>query len=163
MKNKTEIIALILVMLSFAVNIHAGQPLRGESYTEFGDYSIKVSDTPLVIDGVSIPTYEIEYSNLNDVVKIGIDEQKRCKNFIVKHPGFEIQYVCNKNGFGVRFMEEEYASLQPGIINAIMDNNQYNYQRVIVPAEKPTEDLLHLIACYFPQLISKDIRKAMNT
>lgn len=163
MKNKTEIITLILVMLSFVFNLNATQPMRGNSYTEFGDYSIKLSDKPMIIDGIELPTYEIEYSNLNDVVTIGIDTQRKCQNFIVKHPGFEIQYVCSKKGFGVKLLENEYAHLNPGTINAIMDNNQFNYQQVIVADEKPLEDLLHLIACYFPQLICQDIRTAMNT
>lgn len=163
MKNKTEIITLILVMLSFVFNLNATQPMRGNSHTEFGDYSIKLSDKPMIIDGIEFPTYEIEYSNLNDVVKIGIDTQKKCQNFIVKHPGFEIQYVCSKKGFGVKLLDDEYARLNQGTINAIMDNNQFNYQQVIVSDEKPLEDLLHLIACYFPQLICQDIRTAMNT
>lgn len=162
MKNKIGIIS-VLAMMFITLNVNAMSPLRGESHTEFGNYNIRISDEPLIIDGEKLLTYDLEYTNLNKVVKIGIDEMRRCKKFIVKHPGFEIQYDCTKKGFGVRLMEPRYAKLQPRVINTIMDNNQFNYQQIIVAEERPVEDLLHLIACYFPHLICKDIRSSMDS
>lgn len=160
--NKIGIITLVALLVG-TLNLSARSPLRGESFTEFGEYNITVSDEPLLVNGKEVLTYDLEYTNLKHKIKIGIDEKRRCKNFIVKHPGFEIQYVCTKKGFGVKLMEPGYATIQQNVINAIMDNNQFNYQQLITPNEEPLEDILHLIACYFPHLINKDIRSSMDT
>lgn len=163
MKVKNYVMSVMFLMIVGTLSLNAGQPIRGESYTEFGDYSIVLSDTPMVINGKELITYDLKYSNVNDVIKIGIDETKRCKNFIVKHPGFEIEYVCTKKSFGVSMMDPEYSSIALETVNAIMDNNQFKYQERILSEQQPTDELLQLIASYFPQLILKDVRNLIKT
>ena len=161
---KAQIRSLIILVLSIlpAAGLFATEPIQGSSNTEFGDYSIKRSEKSMLVNKTEIPTYELSYSNLKDNIVIGINEQKRCKDFIIKSPNFEVQYVCTKKGFGVRKIDEEYASVNPSVVNALLDNQQFAYQELITGSKKSEDELLHLIACYFPFLINDEVRQLVQ-
>jgi len=166
MKTKNIFSLFLAMMLTITLSsfeMHdLNKPLSGNSYSDFGDYVITLSEDPLEIDGVSLETYDLVYQNLDDVVKIAVDNKKRCTNYIVKHPGFECQYTCNKYGFGARLISSQYASLDPMVVSYLMDGEQFECQAKLVTEEKSNAELLHMIAGYFPKLIDEDVRKLVK-
>lgn len=130
--------------------------LNGQSLTELGDYQISQSSKALAIGNEPLKTYELSYSNSDSPVLIGVKKTKKCMDFIVCTKNFEVQYVCNKHVFGVKRISKDYQTIPTATINKMMDNADFYTQRVISQNPKTEEELLGLIACYFPSLIKDD-------
>jgi len=159
MKKSVFYSALVAGMLALSFHVSAIGPLSGSSNTEFGNYTLTSSEDAIEFDGKTLETYDLTYANVKTPVKIGVDVSRNCKNYIVRYPSFEIQYVCNKQGLGAKRIYEGFESVHPKIVNALLDDTQLNYQARIVGQMQSDEEALQLIACYFPRLIKKEIRE----
>jgi hypothetical protein len=160
---KTRFFFSMIVMMMVCTVAMAGKSksksyaeLKGNSMSEFGNYSISKSETPMVVDNQEVRTYNLSYDKTGKDISVGIVPTKKCRNFIVKTDVFEIEYVCNKGVFGVKKIEPAYSSIDKSRNEANLDMVQYFAQRVISQSPKSEEELLGLIACYFPHLIKDD-------
>lgn len=160
MKTKLTILAfgLLLVCLFTAAKEKGNTVISGNSMTEFGQYTISPAPEAIKIGNEALNTYELVYSDMDSPVLIGVKETKKCKNFIVRTEGFEIEYICNKHVFGVKKVNEAYRTVSLEKVNAMLDNSVYYTQRVISQNPKNEEELLGLIACYFPLLLKEQYR-----
>lgn len=158
MKTKLGILTICLLLASlFAVAKEKGTSLlSGQSLTELGQYNIRVSDDAMQFGDELLKTYELKYTNYDSPVLIGVKKTRKCMKFIVRTDNFEIEYVCNKNVFGVKRIDKEYQTIPTAEINQMLDNADFYSQRVISQYPKTEEELLGLIACYFPALIKED-------
>jgi len=130
--------------------------ISGQSLTELGQYSIRTSTEAMTVGNEMLKTYELSYTNSDSPVLIGVKKTKKCMNFIVRTDNFEIEYVCNKNVFGVKRIDKKNQTVSSAVINEMLDNAEFYSQRVISQYPKSEEELLGLIACYFPSLIKED-------
>jgi hypothetical protein len=87
-----------------------------------------------------------------------VKKTKKCRNFIVRTDNFEIEYICNNHVFGVRKVNKDYCAVDASKVNELLDNFQFYAQKVISQNPKTEEELLGLIACYFPSLIKEQYR-----
>ncbi len=158
MKTKLGIltVCLLLVSLLSVAKEKGTSLLSGQSLTELGQYSIRVSNDAMQLGDELLKTYELNYTNYDSPVLIGVKKTKKCMNFIVRTDNFEIEYVCNKNVFGVKRVNKEYQTISTAAINQMLDNADFYSQRIISQYPKTEEELLGLIACYFPSLIKED-------
>lgn len=158
MKTKLFILTVCVALLSLGASakIKTGQALTGNSLTEFGNYSITVADAPMMINDEAVKTYDLMYDNTSNPVKIGVVKTEECSKFIVRTDEFEVQYTCNKGVFGVKKIEAQYQQLPKEEIDAKLERFNYFSQRVICQDKKSEDELLGLIACYFPKLIKED-------
>jgi hypothetical protein len=158
MKTKLFILTICVTFLSLGTSakIKHGQALTGNSLTEFGKYTITVSDAPMVINDEVVKTYELAYENTTNPVRIGVVKGEECVTFVVRSDEFEVQYTCNKGVFGVKKIETKYQTLPKEEIDAKLDRVNYFTQRVICKSKKSEDELLGLIACYFPSLINDE-------
>ena len=157
---KTKLVTLTFVLLLVGlVTVATGKStslISGQSLTELGQYSISNSDEVLTLGGEAVKTYELNYTNSESPVLIGVKKTKKCMNFVVRTDNFEVEYVCNKHVFGVKRISKEYQTVNSDLINEMMNNAQFYTQRVISQNPKSEEELLGLIACYFPPLIKEN-------
>jgi len=155
MKTKLGILTmcLLLVVLFATAKVKGTSLLNGQSLTSLGQYTIRTSDNALKIGDEALKTYELSYSNNDSPIAIGVKKTRKCMNFIVRTDSFEVEYVCDKHVFGVKRINKKYQTVAPEMINELMDNANFYYQRVISQNPKTEEELLALIACYFPSLI----------
>jgi hypothetical protein len=160
MKTKLAILTFGLLLVSlFAVAKERGTTVvSGQSLTELGQYTVSLSPEAITIGNEVLNTYQLVYSESDSPVLIGVKKTKKCMNFIVRTEGFEIEYICNKHVFGVKKVNEAYREVDLATVNAMLDNLQYYTQRVISQTPKNEEELLGLIACYFPLLIKEQFR-----
>lgn len=158
MKTKLGILTMCLLLVAlFASAKEKGASLiSGQSLTELGQYSIRSSTEAMTVGDEMLKTYELNYTNSDSPVLIGVKKTKKCKSFIVRTDKFEVEYVCNKNVFGVKRINKEYQTISTAVINQMLDNADFYSQRVISQYPKSDEELLGLIACYFPSLIKED-------
>ena len=158
MKTKLFILTICVAVLSLSASakIKDGQALTGNSLTEFGKYTVMVSDAPMVINNEVVKTYDLMYENTSNPIRVGLVKEEKCTTYLVRTDDFEIQYTCNKGVFGVKKIENRFQTLPKEEIDAKLDRVNYFSQRVICTNEKSEEELLGLIACYFPKLVHED-------
>ncbi len=158
MKTRIGFFALCLLLVNmFATARESGTTLiSGQSLTELGQYNIRTSNEMLKIGDETLKTYELSYANSDSPVLIGVKKTKKCMNFIVRSKNFEVEYVCNRHVFGVKRINKEYQTVSSFVINQMMDNADFYSQRIISQYPKTEDELLGLIACYFPSLIKND-------
>jgi len=158
MKTKLGILtlSLLLVCLFTTAKEKGTSLISGQSLTELGQYTIDMSSEALTIGNEALKTYELKYSNCDTPVLIGVKKTKKCMNFIVRTNNFEVEYICNKHVFGVKRINSEYQTVAPEVISEMLDKVDYYAQRVITQNPKSEEELLGLIACYFPSLIKDE-------
>jgi len=158
MKTKIFILTICVALLSLGANakIKDGKALTGNSLTEFGKYTVMVSNTPMVINNEEVKTYDLSYENTSNPIQVGVVKAEECVTYIVRSDEFEIEYTCNKGVFGVKKIESKYQTLPKEEMDAKLDRVNYFAQRVICKNKKSEDELLGLIACYFPKLVKED-------
>jgi hypothetical protein len=149
-------ICLLLVSLISAARVSEKVLISGQTLTELGQYKISTTDKAMKINDESLKTYELCYSGCKSPVFIGVKNSKQCKNFIVRSNNFEVEYVCKKHVFGVKRINKDYQTISTAVIDDMMDNADFFRQRIISQNPKTEEELLGLIACYFPSLLKDD-------
>lgn len=109
-----------------------------------------------MVGGEVLETYDLTYENTNHPIRIGLLCEKNCTNFIVRSDEFEVQYMCNEGVFGVKKIEKKYQQLPDESNLAKLNKVSYYSQRVICQNPKTQDELLGLIACYFPNLVNEE-------
>ena len=159
---KTKLLALIvcvaLIGVSASAKIKDGRSITGNSLTDFGKYTVVNSDVPMVVGNKAVPTYDLTYENTSETIQIGLVKEKGCTNFIVRAGEFEIQYACRKGAFGVKKLEKRFQKIPKDKVEAKLNKVNYYSQRIICQNEKSEDELLGLIACYFPTLINQEYK-----
>jgi len=160
MKARIIITALFLTFLCLGVQakVNDAKAITGSSLSEFGKYSIEMSEVPMKLNNEEVKTYELVYENTNRTIQVGVLPERNCTNFILKTDMFEVEYVCNKGVFGVKKIDKGYANISKEMNEAVLDKVGYYAQRVITQNPKTEEELLGLIACYFPRLIKDNYK-----
>jgi len=160
MKAKLFLFTICLAILGMGATakIKDGKAMTGNSLTDFGKYTLVNSDAPMVVNNKVVKTYELTYENTDNPIRIGVvdDKKKDCKTFIVRSDEFEIEYTCIKGVFGVRKMESKYQELPKEEMELKLNKVSYYAQRVICQNKKSEDELLGLIACYFPNLVNEE-------
>ncbi len=155
MKTKHAIVTfgLLLVCLFTVAKEKGSSAISGQSLTELGQYTIDLSPKAMKIGNEVLNTYQLVYSESNSPILIGVKKTKKCRNFIVRTNGFEVEYICNRHIFGVKKVDAKYREVSLVNVNAKLNNYQFYTQRVISQYPKTEKELLGLIACYFPLLL----------
>lgn len=163
MKIKSFIALTIACFVSIAVIANDNtNVLKGNSHTDLGKYTITTSDKDFSVKGQKLQTYLLDYENGEQPVYISVDHSNNCRNFIVRSKYFEIQYKCKKNKFGVAYLQSKYTTLDPVANIARIDKDEFARQKVITNTKKSDEELMGLIASYFPTLLNEQFKKALN-
>ena len=157
---KTKLTVLVVALMCAFVNVKAegDAPIKGDSMTSLGTYEIKPSVYPLEISGATFQTHLLKYENAERPIRIGVEKKKKCTNFIIKGPNFELEYFCNRGTFGVKKISRLYQEINENINLVVIDGDQLDAQRVISQSPKTDDELLGLIACYLPILIKEEYR-----
>lgn len=158
MKAKLVLLAICVALLSVNVNgkIKDGKAMTGNSLSDFGQYTITHSESPMVYQNKVLETYDLNYENTANPLRIGVLQERKCKTFIVRNDEFEIQYTCNNGYFGVKKIEKRFQEIPKEEMEVKLNKVGYYAQRVICQDKKSTDDLLGLIACYFPDLVNEE-------
>lgn len=127
--------------------------VRGESHTSFGSYTIEVCDQPMMLAGEELKCYLISYDNSPLTVKVFVDKDKKCKNYVVVSDDLAVMYTCNGSFFGVNKVDRKYNPAGISTDDGRLDRSDYFHQKVIAQGQTTDFDATVLIASYFPELI----------
>jgi hypothetical protein len=147
-------IFLTLLLVAGVASLSFGRVIvKGESNTPFGRYTIEVSDQPLALAGEEMKCYLITYENSPVTVKVYIDKEKKCKNYVVVTDGLSVTYTCDGQFFGVNKVDPKFKSAGIFTDDNLLDRTGYFHQKVIAQGVTAEYDATRLIASYYPALI----------
>ena len=119
MKKSVLIIGLVMILAGIA-NARGQRTFSkvvatGSTSTPYGNYTIKISDEPVILLGEKITSYLITYDNSPISLEIMVDKEENCKNYIVMSEGLSVMYSCNGIYFSIQRIGEKYG--KEGIVN----------------------------------------------
>ncbi len=150
--------AFIISSLTFAGEVKA-PVAQGNTNSELGIYTIDKAEQFEMIKGECLRAYRIWYENSPDSLTVAVED---CKDgitrFLVISEDLVIEYICNKDFFGARLIDERFEA--EGYSTCIQNLNKREYYHQKVISQKPMTEIeyLSLISVYFPRLI-KDFNK----
>lgn len=149
-------IIIVLVLFAGVVAMSYGRVIKkGESNTSFGSYTLEVVDQPLTLAGETVKCYLLSYENSPVKVKIFVDKEKNCKNYVVVSDDLSVMYSCNGKYFGVNKVDKKYKVDGIRTDDSQLNRTDYFRQKVISQGATEEEDAALLIASYFPMLVKE--------
>lgn len=156
-------VVFIFVMILFITGYTFAQEQKasgktvaeGITDTPFGGYRVEIFSEPIIIEGQEVTCYMIKYDKSPVTIKVLVDKEKRCKNYIVISNGLSVMYKCNGQYFGVNRIDEKYS--KDGFVtdDTNLDKEEYFHQKLLVHGQQEEVFAASLIACYFPELIKE--------
>jgi len=151
MKNsiiRLTVIALFLFGSSFAIAVPPD--------TERNEYKITPLDN--LHFGKSIEkAWTLNYSN-NEPVTITLRSKGNGKEYIVRSSYFEVMYVSDHGGFGVRKIPASLKEIPDEINSSVLNKEQMESQRILTQAKVSDAYALELIASYLPDLLNANYK-----
>lgn len=151
---------MITALLAIACTVTFGEKVvaRGQTFTAMGDYKIVRTDDPVQLMGKDCQVYFIKYENSPIEVKVVVCKDEKCRRYVVISNKLSIQYVCNKNYFGVERLDQRFESEGYTTSDKYLNRYEYFHQKVLGPGQKSELEATSLIAAYFPHLLIPEER-----
>ncbi len=143
----------LLLFACMAVVSYGKVIVKGNSNTPFGGYTIEVCDQPMTLAGEDLKCYLISYESSPLTVKVYVDKNRSCKNYVVVSDALSVMYTCNGKFFGVNKIDKQYKIAGLGTDESRLDRADYFHQKVLAQGKTDDFDATRLIASYFPELI----------
>jgi hypothetical protein len=151
-----RILTLALLVLTVSSATFARKLVaEGKTFTQFGDYKIELADNPIPLKGVDCKTYVIRYENTPMEVTVVICKEKQCKRYVVLSDKLSVQYVCNKDYFGVEKLGKTFEAEGYKTSESALNRSEYFHQKVLCPGQGDELSNTKLIASYFPMLLNE--------
>jgi hypothetical protein len=130
----------------------APEAISGNSQTLLGTYQITELE-PEIVNKETLRKFQLTYENGNAPITIFLNERTKCKDYIVRSNVMEVQYVCNKQGFGATTVNSKFSMYPEQTNELFLSTEALGYQSKITDGEISIEKALGLIACYYPSLL----------
>lgn len=146
---------LALLTIAFGSATYAREFVaEGKTYSAMGKYKIEIDDKYMMINGKEHKPFVITYENSDLEVRIAVDMDKGCKKYFVISDNLSVQYVANRNYFGVEKLAPELEKEGFRTSDAALNRLEYFHQKVITSDQGWRRDNTKLIAAYFPLLLN---------
>jgi len=151
---------LITVFLTAVCTVSFGKKIvaTGQSFTALGDYKIETIDNPVMVMGRDCKAYSIKYQNSPMEVKVIICKDRKCRRYLVLSEKLSVQYVCNKDYFGVEKLDKIFEKDGLSTSDSNLNRLEYFHQKVLGPGQQPELEATKMIAAFFPHLIKPEER-----
>lgn len=154
MKQTIFVTAILLITIISALNANARQVVTAnENYTISTDASIDLSVE-------STKSWVIEYGEKQ--IQVYKHETKKGEEYIVRNEYFEVMYVNNTKGFGVREIKNKHSKVAYQINNAVICAKQMEQQAMLSPKMLNEEKALNYIASFVPFLLNENYKHILN-
>jgi hypothetical protein len=147
---------LFTVLLAVVCTVSFGQKVvaKGQTFTAMGDYRVVTTDNPVPLKGNDCTAYKIRYENSPIEVTVIVCKESKCKKYVVLSDKLSVQYVCNKNYFGVERLDKSFESEGYSTSDTNLNRFEYFHQKILGPGQKSELEATQYIAAYFPLLLN---------
>jgi hypothetical protein len=154
MKQTIFATTILLITIVSAFNANARQVVTAnENYTISTDASIDLSVN-------SSKSWVIEYGEKQ--IQVYKHETKKGEEYIVRNEYFEVMYVNDSKGFGVREIKNKHAKVAYQINSAVICTKQMEQQEILSPKKLDEEKALNYIASFVPFLLNENYKHILN-
>jgi hypothetical protein len=151
---KRIILAAVLIVAACISSYGRKVVAEGKTYSALGNYKIEIDTKSMMINGKEHKPFVITYENSKMEVRVAIDMDKNSKIYYVISDKLSVQYVSNRNYFGVEKLSPELEKEGYKTSDASLNRLEYFRQKAITTQEGWKRDYTSLIAAYFPMLIN---------
>jgi len=149
-------IYLAVIFLVCVASLAYGRKVaEGASNTPLGKYTIEVQEEPFMLVGEEAKCYLITYENSPIQVRVIVDKEKKCKNYIVSSDDLTVMYTCNGEYFGVSKVDKKYGAAGFTTDDQNLDRSGYFHQKLITHGTTNEIDAARLIAAFYPMLLKE--------
>jgi DNA-binding beta-propeller fold protein YncE len=127
---------------------------EGKTYSALGNYRIEIDNKSMMINGKQHIPFVISYANSNLEVRVAVDMDKTGKKYYVISDNLSVQYVANRQYFGVEKLAPELEKDGFKTSDAALNRVEYFHQKVITSGVGWRRDNTKLIAAFFPMLLN---------
>jgi hypothetical protein len=153
---KKLIFTFLLILPMSIVGIGNTLVARGQSNSDFGDYTITKLEEHLTLNGKEMDKYLISYERPDRKVIVAIDKQKKCKMYYVFTGQLAVQYKCNGKLFGIMKLDKSFRNKGFATTSENLNKQEFAKQKVVTGGTTKTIDHLNLIASCYPRLINQN-------
>ncbi len=146
----TALLIATVCVTSFARRLVA----EGKTYSALGDYKIEIDDQLMTINGKQHLPFVISYENSDMEVRVAVDMEKKEKKYYVISDNLSVQYVSNKDYFGVEKLGKEVEKDGYKTSSDALNRTEYFRQKVITSDQNWRRDNTQLVAAFFPMLLN---------
>jgi hypothetical protein len=151
---KKMILASILIVAFSSASFSREVVAEGKTHSSLGDYKIEIANSPVTINGEEFKAFVISYQNSPLEVKVAVRNDGKEKKYFVLSEKLSVQYVCNKNYFGVERLDKSFEKDGYSTSEAALNKLEYFHQKALTSGQGCEMDNTMLIAAYFPRLIA---------
>jgi hypothetical protein len=152
---KRILVLALVILISTTASFGRKKVAEGKSNTALGNYKIELADNPVTLKGQDCKTYVISYENTPMEVTVVICKDKNCKRYLVISDKLSVQYVCNKDYFGVEKIGKNFEAEGYKTSDSSLNRAEYFHQKVLAPGQGDELSRTQLIASYFPMLLNE--------
>jgi DNA-binding beta-propeller fold protein YncE len=127
---------------------------EGKTYSALGNYRIEIDNKSMMINGKQHIPFVISYANSNLEVRVAVDMDKTGKKYYVISDNLSVQYVANRQYFGVEKLAPELEKDGFKTSDVALNRVEYFHQKVITSGVGWRRDNTKLIAAFFPMLLN---------
>ena len=142
----------VMMVFGFQANAESGLTLSGSSSTPVGNYQIRELPSE-TIKGEMMRKFELKYENGKESVMIYLQADERSREYSVLSNGLDIQYLCNKKGFGARPLTGKLLRHKPEVDSVFVNDDELARQFRLCNGDLPVDQALGYIACFYPALV----------
>ena len=148
MKNILNFSAVIVVLLFTSTFSFANSAKSGTNEFE-------ITQVENLYLGKSFEkVWTISYSDQEKPITIALHSDGDVKEYIVRSLFFEVIYVSDKDGFGVKKIHSSMKEIPGKINSSVLNKQQMQTQRILTPNKVSDAYALDLIASYLPDLLN---------
>ena len=154
---KRILIFAVIILVSTTATFARKLVAEGKTFTQLGSYKIEIADNQVPLKGKDCATYVIRYENTPMEVTVVICKDKTCKRYLVLSDKLSVQYVCNRNYFGVEKIGKTFEAEGYKTSDSALNRLEYFHQKVLGPGMGNELDNTKLIAAFFPMLMNEQV------
>jgi hypothetical protein len=154
---KRILVFALVILVSTSAVFARKLVAEGKTFTQLGSYKIELADNQIPMKGQDCTTYVISYENTPMEVTVVICKDKNCKRYVVLSDKLSVQYVCNKNYFGVEKLGTTFEVAGYKTSDSALNRSEYFHQKVLGPGMGNELDNTKLIAAFFPMLLNESV------
>ena len=151
---------MITALLALACTVTFGEKViaKGQTFTAMGDYKVVRLDDAVPMLGNDCQAYTIKYENSPIEVRVIVCKDKDCRRYLVVTDKLSVQYVCNRNYFGVERLDKKFEAEGYITTDKCLNRYEYFHQKVLGPGQKSELEATSIIAAFFPHLLIPEER-----
>lgn len=150
-----RIILLTVLIVAASLGTYARKLVtEGDTWSAFGKYRVEIDDSYIMVNGLKHKPFVITFENTGLEARVIVTMEKGCRKYYVLSEPLSVQYVSNKNYFGVEKLDSELEKEGYRTSESALNRTEYFHQKAITAGGSWRADKTALIAAFFPMLLN---------